>query len=78
MAGKYDKYIINPPHIQISAPDDKRTVFNGLFVRYPQIGYNLNMGHQFVLKPFVSDNPCHTHNFQEFLAWYGGNPNKPG
>ena len=23
------------------------------------------------------NNPCHTHNFQEFLAWYGGNPDDP-
>jgi hypothetical protein len=77
MAGKYDKYIINPPHIQIRAEEDGRVVFNGLFVRHPQLGYNLSMGHQFVTKPFVSNNPCHTHNFQEFLAWYGGNPNNP-
>ena len=35
------------------------------------------MGLQFVRKPFKSNNPCHTHNFDEFLAWYGGNPEDP-
>ena len=77
MTGKYDQYISNPPHIQIKAEEDGRVVFDGLFVRHPQLGYNLSMGHQFVKKPFISNNPCHTHNFQEFLAWYGGNPNNP-
>lgn len=77
MAGKYDKFISNPPHRQIKADEDGRVVFDGLFVRHPQLGYNMSMGHQFVKKPFVSNNPCHTHNFQEFLAWYSGNPNDP-
>ncbi|HEX7474503.1 MAG TPA: hypothetical protein VF318_00950 [Dehalococcoidales bacterium] len=77
MARKYDQYIINPPHIQIKADEDGRVVFNGNFLRYPQLGYNMSMGFQFVTKPFISNNPIHTHNFQEFLAWYGGNPNDP-
>jgi hypothetical protein len=77
MAGKYDKYVINPPHVQICAGDDGRVVFDGLMVRHTELGYNMLMGHQFITKPVVSDNPCHTHNFHEFLAWYGGNPNDP-
>jgi hypothetical protein len=77
MAGIYDKYIFDPPHRQIKAEDDGRVVFDGLFIRYDQLGYNMTMGHQFVTKPFVSNNPTHTHNFHEFLAWYGGNPNDP-
>ena len=75
--GKYDNLVTNPPHIQIHAESDGHQVFDGLFVRHPQLGFNMSMGHQFVTKPFVSNNPCHTHNFQEFLAWYGGNPNNP-
>jgi hypothetical protein len=75
--GKYDKYIVQPPHIQIKAEDDGRVVFDGLMVRHTHLGYNLTLGHQFVTKPFVSNNPTHTHNFHEFLAWYGGNPNNP-
>jgi hypothetical protein len=75
--GKYDSYIINPPHTQIYAESDGHQVFDGLFIRHQQLGFNMTMGHQFVTKPFVSNNPCHTHNFQEFLAWYGGNPNNP-
>lgn len=75
--GKYDKYIINPPHMQIKAESDGRVVFDGLMVRQANLGYNLTLGHQFVTKPFVSNNPTHTHNFQEFLAWYGGDPYNP-
>ncbi len=77
MSGKYDKYVINPPHRVIKAEEDGRIVFDGIFIRYPDLGYNMSMGHQFVTKPFISNNPCHTHNFQEFLAWYGANPNDP-
>jgi hypothetical protein len=77
MAGKYANYIANPPHIQIKAHEDGRVVFNGLMVRRAQLGYDMTLGHQFITKPYISNNPCHTHNFQEFLAWYGGNPNDP-
>jgi hypothetical protein len=77
MAGKYDKYIHPLPHVEISAGDDLRVVFNGNMVDYRNLGYPLTIGLQFVTKPFLSDNPCHTHNFQEFLAWYGGNPRDP-
>ncbi len=74
---KYDKYVISPPHMQIKAADDGRVVFDGLMVRHTNQGYNMTMGHQFVRKPFLSNNPTHTHNFHEFLAWYGGNPDNP-
>jgi hypothetical protein len=74
---KYDQYVVQPPHLQIRAESDGRVVFDGLMVRYTQLGYNLTVGHQFVTRPFVSNNPTHTHNFQEFLAWYGGDPNDP-
>jgi len=77
MARKYDKYIIHPPHSQVIAGDDGRIVFDGRMVHHTDLGYNMTMGLQFVTRPFVSDNPCHTHNFQEFLAWFGGNPEDP-
>jgi hypothetical protein len=77
MAGKYDKYIAHPPRRQIYAEDNGRTVFDGLWVNHKMFNYNFNMGHQFVKKPFKSNNPCHTHNFDEFLAWYSGNPLDP-
>ncbi|MBN2041483.1 MAG: hypothetical protein JW864_15700 [Spirochaetes bacterium] len=77
MAGKYDQYIFNPPRRQICAQDDGRIVFDGLWTNYNQIGYDFTFGHQFVTKPFVSNNPTHTHNFHEILAWYGGNPEDP-
>ncbi|HJX13241.1 MAG TPA: hypothetical protein VJ377_06910 [Dehalococcoidales bacterium] len=77
MAGKYDKYVVHPPHVEISSGDDGRVVFNGRMVSHAQLGYNMTMGLQFINRPFKSDNPCHTHNFQEFLAWYGGNPDDP-
>ncbi|MFC2039039.1 hypothetical protein ACFLUG_04645 [Chloroflexota bacterium] len=74
---KYDKYITYPERSQIKAEDDGRTVFDGLMVRHAQLGYNMTLGHQFVTKPFKNNNPAHTHNFQEFLAWYGGDPDDP-
>ena len=77
MARKYDKYVINLPHIEIADGTDGRVVFNGNMVDYKTLGYPFTIGLQFVTKPFKSDNPCHTHNFQEFLAWYGGNPKNP-
>jgi hypothetical protein len=77
MSGKYDKYVTHPPRRQIHAEDDGRTVFDGLWVNHKIFNYNFNMGCQFVRKPFLSNNPCHTHNFDEFLAWYGGNPEDP-
>jgi hypothetical protein len=77
MEGMYDKYIVSPPHRQIRAHEDSRVVFDGLMVKAADLGYPLTLGHQFVTRPFLSNNPCHTHNFQEFLAWYGGNPDDP-
>jgi len=77
MAGKYDKYVFHPPHLQIKVREDNSVVFDGLMINHMQTGCNLTLGHQFVRKPFKSDNPCHTHNFEEYLAWYGGNPDDP-
>ena len=77
MAGKYDKYIAHPPHVQMRLKADKSVIFDGLWVGKQLINYDFSFGHQFVRKPFKGDNPAHTHNFQEFLAWYGGNPDDP-
>lgn len=73
----YEHLMTFPEPSQIYSHDDGRKVFDGLMVRHNQLGYNMTLGHQFVTKPFVSNNPTHTHNFQEFLAWYGGNPDDP-
>jgi hypothetical protein len=77
MSSKYDRYIFNPPHLRLSLKADQSVVFDGLMIGHQQLGYGFTIGHQFVTKPFKGDNPCHTHNFQEFLAWYGGNPKDP-
>jgi hypothetical protein len=77
MGSKYDKYIHHAPHLRLSMKSDKSVVFDGLFINHEQLGYDFTIGHQFVRKPFKGDNPCHTHNFQEFLAWYSGNPDDP-
>ena len=77
MSTKYDKYIHHPPHLRLSMKSDKSVVFNGLMIGHAQLGYDFTIGHQIVTKPFKGDNPCHTHNFQEFLAWYGTNPEDP-
>jgi hypothetical protein len=77
VAKKYEKYIAHPPHVQMRLKADQSIIFNGLFVGKQALGYDFTIGHQFVRKPFKGDNPPHTHNFQEFLAWYGGNPDDP-
>ena len=77
MNGKYDQYIHTPPHRRYSMKADKSVVFDGLMVNHQILGHDITIGHQFVRKPFKGDNPCHTHNFWEFLAWYGGNPDNP-
>jgi hypothetical protein len=77
MAGKYDKYIFNPPHVRLSLKADKSVIFDGFMVGKQMLNYDFTIGHQFVRKPFKGDNPAHIHNFQEFLAWYGGNPDDP-
>jgi hypothetical protein len=74
---KYDKYITHPERRQIHAESDGRVVFDGMMVRHGDLGYNMTLGHQFVTKPFLSNNPPHAHNFHEFLAWYSGNPDDP-
>jgi len=56
---------------------DNSIFFDGLMIGHQQLGYDFTIGHQFVTKPFKGDNPCHSHNFQEFMAWYGGNPYDP-
>jgi hypothetical protein len=73
----YDKYVFNPPHIQMRMKADKSVIFDGLMVGKQILNYDFTIGHQFVRKPFKGDNPAHTHNFQEFLAWYSGNPDDP-
>jgi len=77
MAGKYDKHFANPPHTRMTMKSDNSVVFNGLFVHKQLLNYDFTFGHQFVTTPFKGDNPPHTHNFQEFIAWYGTNPDDP-
>ena len=77
MTAKYDKYISHPPHLKMQMKADKSTIFDGMWVSSQLVNYDFNFGHQFVRKPFNGDNPAHTHNFQEFLAWYGSNPDDP-
>jgi hypothetical protein len=77
MSSKYDQYIHTPPHLRLSMKSDHSVVFDGLMVNSKVLGHGMTIGHQFVRKPFKGDNPTHTHNFWEFLAWYGGNPEDP-
>lgn len=77
MSRKYDQYVHNPPHMRLTMKENGTAVFDGLMIGHQQIGYPFMIGHQFVTKPFKGDNPCHTHNFHEVLAWFGGNPADP-
>ena len=77
MTSKYDKYVIHPPHVRLSMKKDNSVFFDGLMVNHQHLGYDFQFGHQFVTRPFKGDNPCHSHPFQEFMAWYGSNPDDP-
>ena len=75
--GKYDEYVIQPPLMRMTVNEDGRQVFNGFMANKGLHGCKFTMGYQIVTKPFIGDNPQHRHNFQEFLAWYGTNPDDP-
>ena len=77
MAKKYEKHISHPPHTRMTMKSDNSVIFNGIFAHKQMLNYDFAFGHQIVTKPFKGDNPPHTHNFQEFLAWYGTNPDDP-
>ena len=75
MSSKYDQYIVSPPpHLKLSLKSNASVFFDGFMVKKEQLGCDFTFGHQFVTKPFKGDNPCHTHPFWEFMAWYGSNP----
>ncbi len=75
--GIYDKYVAHPPHLRLTVKSDKRVFFDGLMSKEAELGTDFMFGHQFVRKPFKGDNPTHYHNFWEFMAWYGSNPDDP-
>jgi len=77
VAKKYEKYVSHPPITHMTMKSNNSVIFNGFFAHKQMLNYDFAFGHQIVTKPFVGDNPPHTHNFQEFLAWYGTNPDDP-
>jgi len=54
-----------------------QSVFDGLMVRHTNLGYNMTLGHQFVTKPFVSNNQRHTHNFRSSWPGTADDPHNP-
>lgn len=77
MTGKYDQYVNHPPHLKLSLKSDNSVFFDGWMAKKDQLGLDFTFGHQFVRKAFKGDNPTHSHNFWEFMAWYGSNPDDP-
>jgi hypothetical protein len=77
MSSKYGQYVVHPPHLKLSLKSNGSVFFDGLMVKQEQLGCDFTFGHQFVRKPFKGDNPTHSHNFWEFMAWYGSNPDDP-
>ena len=75
--GKYDQYVHRPPRRRLSMKSDGSVFFDGLMVNPEVLGHDFMFGHQFVRKAFKGDNPCHKHDFWEFMAWYGSNPDDP-
>lgn len=77
MAGKYENLVINPPVQHMTVKEDGRQIFHGFMANERLHGYPFTFGFQIITKPFKGDNPAHTHNFQEYIAWYGTNPDDP-
>ena len=73
---KYGQYFVEVKRSQIRG-EDGVPVFDGLMVKPDKLGYNMNFGFQFVKKPFKNNNPAHTHDFPEFLIFYGANLEDP-
>ena len=77
MSGKYDQYVFDPPHLRLSMKSNGSVFFDGLMCGHKLLGVDFTFGHQFVTKPFKGDNPCHSHNFQEFMACVWRQPERP-
>lgn len=77
MAGIYDNLVFEPPVQHMTVKEDGRQIFHGFMANERLHGCKFTFGFQIITKPFKGDNPPHTHNFQEFIAWYGTNPDDP-
>ena len=77
MAGKYQKYIKNPQNLQIKLSDTYPVVFKKVIVDNTRFGYNVALALRLITEPSSWIHPAHSHNFQEYIAWYGADPNNP-
>jgi hypothetical protein len=76
MSGKYDKCISDPPPIRIGK--EGQLHIKELLEKDAQSIPDLTLNYHFVDKPYVSKSTSHTHDSQEFLVWYGVDPEYPG
>ena len=77
MARKYDKYIFNPPPVLFKTGDNGQIIWNSNVLNNTLTIPNLTLNYHLVTKPYISKSTPHTHNYQEFLAWYGCNLKDP-
>ena len=77
MAGKYRKYITNPQNLQIKLSDVYPVDFKKVIINNTRFGYNVAIALRLITEPSTWIHPVHSHDFQEFLAWYGAHPNNP-
>jgi uncharacterized RmlC-like cupin family protein len=74
VSGKYDKYFFDPPSVLIKE-DNVQSIYNSIFMQGARPISSLTLNYHFVNKPYVSKSSPHTHNYHEFLVWYGCNIN---
>ncbi len=77
MTRKYDKYFFIPPPVLIKMGDNGQVISNGITAYNTRLTPHLTLNYHFVTKPYISKSSPHTHNYREFLAWYGGNIKDP-
>jgi hypothetical protein len=77
MTGNYSKYIKYPRNLKIKLADAYPAAFNKLIVNNTRFGYNITIAYRLITESSSWIHPSHSHNFQEFLAWYGADPHNP-
>jgi hypothetical protein len=76
MTRKYEKYFFDPPPVPI-AGDNAQNLVDNIIKHNARPAPNLTLNYHFVTRPYISKILPHTHNYQEFLAWYGCNLKEP-
>ena len=77
MAGKYDKYIRTMRNLQANLSDAYPVEFKHVSANNMRLGHNMVLAYRLITELNSWVHPAHSHNYQEFLAWYGADPKNP-